>query len=41
MMSHDEICAALDAIPTILLLLDLGHLKVSAQLMGFQFAPSS
>lgn len=37
MMSCDEICEALDTIPDIFLLLDLGHLKVSANLMGFDY----
>ena len=37
MMSLDEICEALEAIPEAFLLLDLGHLKISAQLMGFDF----
>lgn len=37
MMSCDDICQALAFMPDICLLLDLGHLKVSAQLMGFDF----
>lgn len=37
MMSPDEICEALERIPSISLLLDLGHLKVSAHLMGFDY----
>lgn len=37
MMSPDEIGEALEKIPAISLLLDLGHLKVSARLMGFDY----
>lgn len=38
MMSDAEIGELLDRIPEIFLLLDLGHLQVSAQLMGFDFS---
>ena len=37
MMSLDEICETMDSIPQLRLLLDLGHLNVSALLMGFNF----
>lgn len=41
MMSFDEICEAMELLPDIFLLLDLGHLKVSANLIGFDFAKSA
>ena len=37
MMSPDQIGEALERIPEVNLLLDLGHLKVSANLMGFDY----
>jgi len=37
MMSLSDIMAALDAMPDVFLLLDLGHLKISANLLGFDF----
>jgi len=37
MMSLDEIIELLETIPDVFLLLDLGHLKVSANLLGFAF----
>lgn len=37
MMSPDQIAEALERIPEVKLLLDLGHLKVSANLMGFDY----
>jgi len=37
MMSLSDISDALDAMPDVFLLLDLGHLKISANLMGFDF----
>lgn len=37
MMSCGEIKQVLDTIPDVFLLLDLGHLKVSANLKGFDF----